>query len=327
MRDGVGNLLVARPDVAQIDRLAVAALAERLGGEVLADRPGKRVGDDERRRRQIIGAHLRMDAALEIAVAGEHGSDRKVARVDRVGDRLGQRAGIADAGRAAVADEVEAELVQMLLQSGRGVIVADHLAARREAGLDPGLDLEPLLHRLLGDETGGQHDARVRGVGAAGDRGNHDIAVVELVVGAFDLGRTRLVDAGKPRQFAVEPARRAGQRDPVLRPARPRQRRFDAREVEVERVGEHRLRRAGVVPQCPAPWHRPRRAGPATGSRRGQCQIADRLGVDREEAAGRPVFRRHVADRRAVGERQLGEARVRKTRRTCRPRRACAASG
>ena len=33
-----------------------------------------------------------------------------------------------------------------------------------------------------------------------------------------------------------------------------------------------------------------------------------RLVVDREEAAGRAVFRRHVADRGAVGERHVGEA-------------------
>jgi hypothetical protein len=30
--------------------------------------------------------------------------------------------------------------------------------------------------------------------------------------------------------------------------------------------------------------------------------------VDREEAAGRAIFRRHVADGRAVGERQIVEA-------------------
>ena len=40
----------------------------------------------------------------------------------------------------------------------------------------------------------------------------------------------------------------------------------------------------------------------------GHGEIADRLGIDREEAAGRAVFRRHVADRRAVGERHVGEA-------------------
>ena len=44
-------------------------------------------------------------------------------------------------------------------------------------------------------------------------------------------------------------------------------------------------------------------SGPA-----GHGEIADRLGVDREEAAGGAVFGSHVADRRAVGERHVGKA-------------------
>ena len=41
----------------------------------------------------------------------------------------------------------------------------------------------------------------------------------------------------------------------------------------------------------------------------GHAQISQRLFVDREEAAGRAIFRRHVADRRAVGKRQRANAR------------------
>ena len=40
----------------------------------------------------------------------------------------------------------------------------------------------------------------------------------------------------------------------------------------------------------------------------GHGEIADGLGVDREEAAGRAIFRRHVADGGAVGQRHVGEA-------------------
>ena len=40
----------------------------------------------------------------------------------------------------------------------------------------------------------------------------------------------------------------------------------------------------------------------------GQAQVVERLLVDREEAARRAVLGRHVPDRRAVGERQRGEA-------------------
>ena len=41
-----------------------------------------------------------------------------------------------------------------------------------------------------------------------------------------------------------------------------------------------------------------------------EAQVAQRLGVDGEEAAGRAVLGRHVGDRRAVGERQRGDARA-----------------
>ena len=42
-------------------------------------RPGERVGDDERRRGEVVRLHLGVDARLEVAVAGEHGADDEVA--------------------------------------------------------------------------------------------------------------------------------------------------------------------------------------------------------------------------------------------------------
>jgi hypothetical protein len=62
-----------------------------------------------------------IDAALEIAVARQHRGDHQIALLDRAGDRLGQRPGIADAGGAAIADEVEAELVEISCRPGLGV--------------------------------------------------------------------------------------------------------------------------------------------------------------------------------------------------------------
>ena len=41
----------------------------------------------------------------------------------------------------------------------------------------------------------------------------------------------------------------------------------------------------------------------------GEAQVAQRLGVDREDAAGGAVLGRHVADGGAIGQRQLGDAR------------------
>ena len=80
--------------------------------EVDVDAAGEGVGDDQRRRGEIVGLDLRVDAALEVAVAAEHGGDDEVVRLDGLGDGVGQRAAVADAGGAAVADQVEAELLR-----------------------------------------------------------------------------------------------------------------------------------------------------------------------------------------------------------------------
>src|SRR6185436_20879576 len=86
---------------------------------------------------------------------------------------------VADARRAAVADEVEAERVEARVEL-RGLEVVGHdLRAWREARLHPRLLLQPLLQRLLRDETRADHHARVGGVGAARDRGDDDRSVLD----------------------------------------------------------------------------------------------------------------------------------------------------
>ena len=97
---------------------ALLVVAERLAGQIDLHRAGERVGDDQRRRGEIIGAHVRIDAALEIAVARQHRRGDEVVLGDGRRNLRRQRAGIADAGGAAEADDVEAELVERLLQLG-----------------------------------------------------------------------------------------------------------------------------------------------------------------------------------------------------------------
>ena len=46
--------------------------------------------------------------------------------------------------------------------------------------LTHGCDRQAALDRLLGEQPGGEHHRRVRGVGAARDGGDHDVPVVEL---------------------------------------------------------------------------------------------------------------------------------------------------
>ena len=185
-----------RPDVLEIDGVPLLILAQRLVREVDLQRARERVGDDERRRGEVVGAHVGIHAPLEVAVAREHGGGHDVVVVDRLGDLLRQRPGIADAGGAAEADEVEAELVEVLLQAGFGEIFADHLRARRERGLHPGLGREPFGDGVARQQAGGDHHARVGGVGAGGDRGDHHVAMAEIEIPALDL--VALLDARSP---------------------------------------------------------------------------------------------------------------------------------
>src|SRR3981189_3615915 len=111
------DLAAGRPDVAQEHLLSLLVDAERRLGDVDIHRARDRIGDDQWGRSQIVGAHVRVDAALEIAVARQHGGGHQIVLVDRLGNLRRQRARIADAGGAAEADQVEAELVEVLLQA------------------------------------------------------------------------------------------------------------------------------------------------------------------------------------------------------------------
>ncbi len=184
--DELADLLVRGPDVLEVDLLALLIDAERILGQVDIHRAGDGVGDDERRRGEIIGAHVGVDAAFEIAVAREHRGRHQIVLVDRLGNLLRQRAGIADAGGAAEADQIEAELVEVLLQAGLLEIFGHHLRAGRQRGLHPRLGGEALGRRFAGEQAGADHHARVRGIGAGGDRRDHHVAIAEIVIPAGD---------------------------------------------------------------------------------------------------------------------------------------------
>ncbi len=86
----------------QVHVLAVLALAQRLGHQVLQHGAGDGVGDHQRRRGEEVGAQVRVDARLEVAVARKHRGADEVVLDDGLLDGLGERAGVADAGGAAV---------------------------------------------------------------------------------------------------------------------------------------------------------------------------------------------------------------------------------
>src|SRR3546814_11012985 len=97
-------------------------------------------------------------------------------------DRLGERAGVSDAGRAAIADEIIADRIEMRLQPRLFEIVGDDLRPRSQAGLDPWLGFHAAFVRFFRDQSRGDHDAGVRRVGATGDRGDDDVAVADVMI-------------------------------------------------------------------------------------------------------------------------------------------------
>src|SRR5712671_2228890 len=108
-----------------------------------------------------------MNAALEIAIAAQHGDGDKIIVLDGSADRVGQRAAVADAGGAAVADQVKFQFFEERRQAGGGEVVSDNFGAWREAGFHPRFYLQAALDRFLGEQAGTEHERRIGSIGAA----------------------------------------------------------------------------------------------------------------------------------------------------------------
>ena len=97
---------------------AALIVTERLGCQIDVHRACERVGNDKRRRREIVGAHQWIDSSFKISIAAENRGHNKTVILHRRGNGFGKRAAVADAGRAAIADQVEAQPLQVRHQSG-----------------------------------------------------------------------------------------------------------------------------------------------------------------------------------------------------------------
>ena len=248
-----------------------------------------------------------MNARLEIAVAGQYRRSDDIVLHDRLVQLRREITRVADAGGAAVRGHAEAELLQVGQQAGRFQILGHHARSRRERGLDVRGHRQAGFHRLLREQAGAEQHARVGGVGAGSDRGNQHIAVADAdAVGGF-------ITCAEIFRFLVEAVfgNRLGEQlgegrfdiadlDAVLRSLRACERRRDGTEIEHDDVGvidlahprnaEHVLR-LEIGLECVDLFL----------AAAGAPEIVDRRFIDREKAHGRAVFRRHVADGRAVG--------------------------
>ncbi len=132
------HFALRRPEVREIDGLAVFALADSVFAEVGVDASGQRKSDYQRRRHQIVGPHLRVDAPFEIAIAGEHRSDDQFFLIDGLRNFGRQRPGIADASGASVTDNVKFQFLEIRRQARILQIIAHNFRSRRKRSLHPG---------------------------------------------------------------------------------------------------------------------------------------------------------------------------------------------
>ena len=132
----VADFLKGGPDVAQEYRLAVLALAQGFMAEVDVNPAGDRKCDHQRRRHEKVGLDALVHPRLEVAVARQHRGRHEIVLHHGVFDRRMQRARVANARGASVADRLESELVEIRRQTGLVEVVGHHPRAGRERGFD-----------------------------------------------------------------------------------------------------------------------------------------------------------------------------------------------
>ncbi len=154
--------------------------AKRLGREIDVHRAGQRIRDDERWRRQIVRAHVLLNAAFEVAIAAQHGRHHEAALAHLGCNFVGQRTAVADAGRATVTHGVEPEQIEVDVQTRSLQVIGHDFRAGCQARLHPRLSREALFNRALRQQARANHHAGIRCVGAAGDRGDDDRSVLQL---------------------------------------------------------------------------------------------------------------------------------------------------
>ena len=95
------NLFIAWPNVFERDRFATGVNTERVLFNVKTNRARNRVRDHQRRRCKKSLLRVRVNAAVEIAIAREHGGGVEIAinhfflndRIKRAGHAVARRAG------------------------------------------------------------------------------------------------------------------------------------------------------------------------------------------------------------------------------------------
>ena len=128
--DRLRNFPLRRPQIRQEYWATLAIPPQRLIAEISINLSDQREGYDQRRRHQIVGAHLRINPAFEIAISRQYRRDHQILFFNCFRNHCRKRPGIADASSTSVAHDVEAQLVEVFHQPGVFEVIAHHLRSR-----------------------------------------------------------------------------------------------------------------------------------------------------------------------------------------------------
>ena len=286
------DFFIARPDVLEADFPAIDH-AQHILLDIETDGPGDRVSNHQRRRGEECLFGVRVNAAVEVAVAGEHRGRVQIAVDDLLLDQRIEGAGHAVASGAGKRHDAETELFQLSGQP-RFVEVQRHgFRTRRQRGFDPRFARQAEPVGIARQQASGDDVARVAGVGATGDGGDDHRAVGHL-----------------PRYVI-----------PLAGDAFGRQIRYRNAGVRVARAGHVAHHRGQIEGQAALVLRAFQAVSPQAGEfgvlldqlnllvfTTGQFQVIDGLLVDVEHRRRGAVFRGHVGDGRAVAEGQRRRA-------------------
>ena len=289
--DGV-DFLVARPDILQADFLAIDH-RQHILLDIETDGAGNGVGHHQRRRSEEGLLGIRVDTAVEVAVARQYCGGVQIAVDDFLLDLRIQRARHAVARSTGISDDAKAKCFQITEQAGFFQIQRHCFRARCQRGFDPRLACQTQLVGVARQQRGGNYVARVAGVGATGDGGDDHRTVWHLP----RYFRPLASDAFRCQIAGSNAGVRVGRASHIA---------YHARQIELEHAFVF-----GVFQAI-----RPQAGGLGVGfdqfhllvSTAGEFQVIDSLLVNAEHRCRGAVFRGHIGNGGAVAQRQAAGA-------------------
>jgi hypothetical protein len=170
-----------RPDVAEENGLTIRSSADGFSVEIDVDGTSQGIGNNERRRSQIVGSGKRVNSSFEVSVTGKDGSSNQIALGDGFRNDGFEVTRVTDAGHATITGQSETEFIEILGDTSLGIVFSDDSRTGGQRGLDIRLNLKTLFDGILGQKTSGEHDIGVRSVGAGSNSSNNDITVSKFI--------------------------------------------------------------------------------------------------------------------------------------------------